>query len=464
LVWRAIKLADSAPKGRATRVRSQLIAVSTVANTIETAELRVGMFVHLDLGWMSHPFALSSFRIADAGQIATIRSLGLARVRWSPDKSEAPPPAPAALAGAGSSAALEERPMVVPSTPPSVRQDLAAHEALSARNAAVELCQQQYAEAATGWRQSIDDSRDDPLGAGQRIGALSDALVDKMLGAREISIRVLAETATDGASHALNVSVVSLLLGKQCGLAETDLRDLGVGALSHDIGKLDLPPRLQRMDDDFSSVELARYREHVAQGVLQGKRMGLSPGALLVIAQHHEYCDGTGFPLGHDGNRLSVAARVVALVNRYDGLCHPANAAQSMTPHEALSRLFTQGKRQYDATLMASFVRMMGVYPPGSVVQLTDDRFAVVDSVNSARPLKPRVLVHDARISHSQALLLDLQSESSLGIRRSLPSAQLPSAARDVLLPPPRLAWFFESGDAGTPDAAAKAEGPATRH
>jgi HD-GYP domain-containing protein (c-di-GMP phosphodiesterase class II) len=428
--------------------------LSAPTSTIETAELRVGMFVHLDLGWMSHPFALSSFRIADAGQIATIRSLGLARVRWSPEKSDAPTevpaprvtskPMPLADTGAGALAAAS----------PAATEREARRAALAARRAALELCQRQYAEAAAGWRQSVEQTRTDPQGAGQRMAALSRALVDKMLGAREISIRVLAETAGDRASHALNVAVVSLLMGKLCGFAETDLRDLGVGALSHDIGKLELPHRLHRADPDFSSAETALYREHVAHGVAQGKRMGLAPGALLVIAQHHEHCDGSGFPQALDANRMSVAARVVALVNRYDNLCHPAQLARALTPHEALSRLFTQGKVQYDATLLSSFVRMMGVYPPGSVVQLTDERFALVDSVNSSRPLKPRVLVHDPRLTRDEAVWLDLESEPTLGIRRSLPAAQLPRAAQAVLAPPPRVSWFFEAveGTQGTQD------------
>ncbi len=63
---------------------------------------------------------------------------------------------------------------------------------------------------------------------------------------------------------------------------------------------------------------------------------------------------------------------------------------------------------------------MMGVYPPGSVVQLTDGRFALVDGVNSVRPLKPRVLVHDPSGARNEALLLDLENEPALGIRRSL--------------------------------------------
>ena len=433
----------------------------SAATTIDTAELRVGMFVHLDLGWMSHPFALSSFRIADAGQIATIRSLGLARVRWSPDKSDAPIVVPPSAVSSSPTPLPEAEPSTLPPTRPPARERDTRREALASRQAAVELCQRQYAEAAQGWRQALEQTRNDPQGAGQRLGALSRALVDKMLGAREVSIRVLAETSGDRASHALNVGVIALLMGKLCGLAETDLHDLGVGAISHDIGKLDLPHRLHRADPDFTSAETALYREHVAHGVAQGKRMGLTPGALLVIAQHHEFCDGSGFPMGLDINRISVAARLVALVNRYDNLCHPTQLARAMTPHEALSRLFSQGKRQYDATLLTSFVRMMGVYPPGSVVQLTDDRFALVDSVNSSRPLKPRVLVHDSAVSRDEPILLDLEAEPTIGIRRSLPPAQLSRAAHAVLAPAPRMTWFFEAAETG---AVAAAEDRETLH
>ncbi len=433
--------------------------MSTVT-TIETAELRVGMFVHLDLGWMSHPFALSSFRITDVSQIATIRSLGLARVRWTPEKSDGAVATPGPLVGGPALPQPHAEPSTQPVPPARSSGRDARSEVLAARREAIELCQRQYLEAALGWRKASEQARDDPLAAGQRMGALSRALVDKMLGAREVSIRVLTETSGDRASHALNVGVISLLLGRLCGLAETDLHDLGVGALCHDIGKLELQHRLQRADPDFSNAEMALYREHVAHGVTHGRRMALAPGALLVVAQHHEHCDGSGFPLGLDATRISMAARLVALVNRYDGLCHPSSLARALTPHEALSRLFTQGKRQYDASLLTSFVRMMGVYPPGSVIQLTDDRFGLVDSVNSARPLKPRVLVHDPASARDEVVLLDLEREATLGIRRSLPATQLPRAAQDALMPPPRVSWFFEAADGGAEEASEGLEPP----
>lgn len=414
----------------------------TASPFIDTAELRVGMFVHIDLGWMSHPFALSSFRITEPRQIETIRSLGLARVRWNPEKSTAPE---VEAPGAPVAAAIGD--LVSDAPAPERGSQSERRDALAAQRASLELCQRQYGEAARGWRQSVEQARHDPRGAGQRMTALSQALVDKMIGAREISLRVVAESQGDPASHALNVSVLSLLLGKACGWSETDLHDLGVGALSHDLGKFELPPSAQHPDDSLGADALALYRDHVAHGVAWGQRMGLTPGALLVIAQHHEHCDGSGFPQGLERQRMSLAACAVALVNRYDNLCHPPRITRAITPHAALSRLFSQDRGRYDATLLASFVHMMGVYPPGSVVQLTDGRFALVESVNSSRPLKPTVRVHDDKVPRHQALLLDLGTEPTLGIQRSLPASQLPSAAQDYLMPPRRVAWFFDSPD-----------------
>jgi hypothetical protein len=87
---------------------------------------------------------------------------------------------------------------------------------------------------------------------------------------------------------------------------------------------------------------------------------------------------------------------------------------------------------------------MMGVYPPGSVVQLTDERFALVVSVNSARPLKPSVVVHDPHVPREEALVIDLENEPEVGIRRSLKPLQLSKAAFDYLSPRKRMCYFFE--------------------
>jgi hypothetical protein len=165
---------------------------------------------------------------------------------------------------------------------------------------------------------------------------------------------------------------------------------------------------------------------------------------LQAIAQHHEMIDGSGFPARLKGVSLSMPSKILALVNRYESLCNPSRPASAMTPHEALSLIFAQLKARFDGVVLNAFIRMMGVYPPGSVVQLADDRFALVVSVNSSRPLKPRVIVYDPSISKLEALILDLENYPELGIRRSLKPASLPRAAMDYLSPRQRICYFFE--------------------
>jgi HD-GYP domain-containing protein (c-di-GMP phosphodiesterase class II) len=411
--------------------------------TIAVEDLRVGMFVMLDGGWLSHPFPLSSFRISSPEQLQTIRGLGLQRVRWSPERSELPGDA---VAGAGPEAVSE----APPAAAVAARESAEAAAARERRRRLLEQieasqrCERQHAEAAKAWREAIDRVSAQPRDAAAQSELLVRALLEKMLVDEDIAIRIVAGSGDRAASHALNVGVISLLIGRTLGLAEGELMELGVGALMHDVGKLEVADRFRHAEDGFNANELAAYRDHVAKGVAVGQRMGISAGALRVLAQHHEHADGSGFPLKLAGERITMAARIVALINRYDNLCNPQSRTPQLTPHEAVSVLFAQGRNRFDAAVLNVFIRMMGVYPAGSLVQLTDDRFAMVVGVNSSRPLKPRVLVHDARVPRHEALVLDLETEPNLGIRRSLPAAKLPPAAIEYLDPRPRVSYYFE--------------------
>jgi putative nucleotidyltransferase with HDIG domain len=412
---------------------------------IDVDALRIGMFVHLDLGWMSHPFPLSSFRIASADQLKVIRSLGLKQVRYSAEQSalqeaearasagtptgaEAPPPA-----GHGAADTAEQS------------QRRRHRAALAEQRAALVACERQFAEATRDAKNLADLVGTQPQAAREKAHGLTRALVDKMAGSDQLCIRLLTEAAGDRASaHAVNVTLMSLLMGRGFGLADADMLDLGMGALLHDVGKADLPARVRHREEHFGPAEAKSYEEHVSHGVAHARRMGLSPGATLVIAQHHEHADGSGFPLQLRHERMTPASSIVALIDRYDNLCNPHLPAKAMTPHEALSLLFAQGKNRFDTAILGSFIKMMGVYPPGSLVQLTDDRYAMVVGVNSGRPLKPRVLVHETQIPREEALILDLERSPGLGIRRSLRPTAVPREALAYLSPRQRVAYFFE--------------------
>lgn len=410
---------------------------------VDVALLRIGLFIHLDTGWMDHPFSLSSFKIRSQDQIDTLRSLGLRQIRCCPEKSDedavralaetTPPEVLAAVAAPVASPSRERDPL-------QQRREL-----LSLQRASLQRCERQFGEASRLFKQVYKITHSQPASAKEQAMQLVNGFIQEIAGEQETAIRLLSEKAGDESSlHALNVTVVSLLLGKIAGLGTIDMRELGIAALLHDIGKLDLPDRLRWQDEQSSPSERQLYQQHVGYGVELAKKMGLSTAAILTIAQHHEMADGSGYPLHLGNEKMSVASRIVALVNRYDNLCNPANPVQALTPHEALSMLFVQMKSRFDKAILALFIRMMGVYPPGSSVQLNDGRYAIVASVNSARPLKPKVVVYEPQIPKEDALLLDLESMPELGIKNSLKPLQLPRAVYDYLSPRKRLCYFFE--------------------
>lgn len=411
--------------------------------SIPISELRIGLYIHLDVGWMEHPFPLSSFKITSDEQIAIIRNLGMTSIRYSPDKSD-PPPSNTAIETAVS-------PVVAQNTTPLLStddQEKAQRAALlSAQRQAQNQCERQYQESARAVRAVFEQSHSSPEQAGQSCARLVSDMVQQLQGHEESALRLLAEGHGDRATlHALNVSVLSLLLGKALQLDTSSLDILGQAALVHDIGKSELPERVRYRDDSFTTAHFKLYQEHVGQSVLKARQMGLPPSALLAISQHHEMADGSGFPLGLKADKMVPVARILALINRYEGLCNPPNPLKALTPHEALSLIFSSMKERFEKVTLNAFIRMMGVYPPGSVVQLTDERYALVMSVNASRPLKPRVLVVDRAIASEDAILLDLQAEKTLGIQRSLRPDQLPRHALTYLSPRQRICYYFERG------------------
>ncbi len=413
------------------------------ADWIDIDALYIGLYVELDLGWMAHPFPTGSFKISTDKQIATLRSLGLTRIRWVPSKSDAAP------VSEGQLEADARATLLVKSQKDQaallVEQRRQRTEALAAQQLSLGQCERKFVEAAGNYRKALELIHTKPQAAAEQAHSAVAGFVAEMLSDGESAIRLLSEAAGDkSALHPINVTIVSMLLGKAMWLSGAELQDLGVAAFLHDVGKVKLPERVRWQEDNFSTAELKLYQDHVAQSVQIGRAMDLSKASLLAIAQHHELADGSGFPSRVKVESMSAGARILALVNRYDNLCNPIRPVSALTPHESLALIFAQLKTRFDKAALSAFIRMMGVYPPGSVVQLIDDRYGIVVSVNSTRPLKPRILVHDAGVPRHEALILDLEQTPQLGIRRSVKPINLPQSSLDYLAPRQRIAYFFE--------------------
>lgn len=423
---------------------------------LELSELRLGHYVILDLGWMAHPFARSSFLITSQHEIDTLRSLKLQRVRFDPSRSELQEAVGAQAPSPAGQATSSEGPLVGVSIEAPMAAD--APSAVDEHRAAQKRAERHFLEGARCFKAVAGLVEKQPELAAAESKLFVHGLMAEMSGHGESAIRLLDQVMGDRhAQHAVNVMVLCLLLGKAVGLSETEIDGLGQAAFLHDVGKLKLPTQVRNLDESLTPAQRKAYEGHVAHGVEIGRSMKLGNGALQAMAQHHEAVDGTGFPTGCKGERISRQAQVLALVNRYDGLCNPWNPARSLTPHEAISRLFSTMRAKFDAPVLQAFIRMMGVYPPGSIVQLTDGRFAQVHVVNASRPLKPVLLVHEPSTQEQPFQVLDLGQLPGVSVQRSLRADQLPRAVLNALAPGARYCYFFERAVHGT-----GAEGHAT--
>lgn len=425
---------------------------------IDISQLRVGMYIQLDVGWLHHPFPVSSFRVASVEQIAALRELGLTEVRYLPKKSdpELRDLVPAAWDVPEMNDTASGRQVDAAGAPVLVDAEAQRRrELLDAQNRALAACDKRFGEASRQYQALERVVTAQPEEARAKGDALVSGCVAELLENGDSVIRLLSEGVGErNALHPINVMVISLLLGRALGMKSAELFDLGIAALIHDLGKIKLPPNLRQPTASMIPQERLRYESHVAESVTFAKRMGLSEPVWTAVARHHEMADGSGFPLRLSGPDLGRSSQVLALVNRYDRMCNPANGVDALTPHEALSVIFAQLKVRFDSVVLGAFIRMMGVYPPGSIVQLVNDRYATVVSVNSSRPLRPKVIVHDPRVPKDEAQILDLETVPELGIRRSLKPAQLPRDALDYLSPRQRICYFFERAVAPGPDEA----------
>ncbi|MEB0135364.1 DUF3391 domain-containing protein [Actimicrobium sp. CCC2.4] len=407
-------------------------------------QLRVGVYVCLDLGWLDHDFPLSSFKIRNADQIKAIAKLGLKKIRIDPSRSDVTPLPQKVVPVA----------VVAPVPPPPSPEQLlqaAEREARRARilqqRAQTAACETQFVRAAGSLKDIGSKLFSRPLEARASAELLVGQMLSSILSHKDIAIHLMNDKTVgeDLYFHALNVSVLAMLLAREVGLPAEDIRQLGIGCIFHDIGKTDIPDRVLQKTEPYNRAERNLIEQHCAYGEPIGVRLGLSAKAMEVLRQHHEHVDGSGYPARLKGAQISLLARLVAIVNEYDNLCNQHNPADSLSPHEALSQLFTQQRGQFDIAPLNLFIRCMGIYPPGTVVRLSDGTLGMVVSVNSAQPLRPWVLIYDPAVPKDEATILDLQHETALSVAASLKPAQLSREVHAYLSPRKRMTYYFDA-------------------
>ncbi len=413
---------------------------------IEIDQLREGLFVHLELGWMDHPFTFSSFKIRSAEQLATLRALGLERVRYDPRRSDVEPkPASAVQAAA---------------PPPATADDsfAAARQARADLHGRIEEAiargEREVIKAAAVVRGLTQNLLQNPAKAIDDSQHFISLLANTLLADQDISVHLMSDKVAGEETyyHSLNVAVLAMLLARAMGCEAEAVKTIGMGALFHDVGLVDVPDRVRMKKEARNSAEEQIYRQHCAFGVEIARRVKLPAEVIAVIGLHHEHMDGSGYPQGLKGEALPAAARIVSAVERYDELCNPPQLEAGLTPHEALSALYARERARFAPEVLSTLIRTLGVYPPGTVVKLSNESIGLVVSVNELAPLKPAVAVYDAAVPKEEAAIVDLSAETELSISKAMRPGLLPREIYEYLSPRKRVTYFFDAVNKSKPE------------
>jgi putative nucleotidyltransferase with HDIG domain len=406
---------------------------------IDVDQLLVGLYVHLDLGWMDHPFPLSNFKLKDIEQIEKIKKIGLTKVRYDPTRSDC---APQALAPAASVAT--EVSMTAATIPADTK---AAAQRLKQLHQAMDENEKKFIIASDLTRQATRNILRAPQASIAQAALIVDDLVETALMEGDVAIHALNGNRSSDLhyQHSLNVTVLALMLAKTIEMSAEDARLLGMAAIFHDIGKAEVSDKILLKKEALTKSEQSHFEQHCAAGARMAEHAGLSARIGKIILQHHELYDGSGYPNKLLGEKTDPLARLIALVNTYDGLCNPHNLALARTPYEALAHMFAHQRSKLDKPLLKCLIKSLGIYPAGSIVQLSTGAHAIVVSSNPNKPLRPFVMLHDRLVKRQEPLIVDLRDEPSINISVCLRPSQLPSEVLHYLNPRQRVSYFLDA-------------------
>jgi HD-GYP domain-containing protein (c-di-GMP phosphodiesterase class II) len=228
------------------------------------------------------------------------------------------------------------------------------------------------------------------------VASAVDDMVDSMVDNPDALLWVgrLREEDVTTYNHGVKVALYLIALGRQIGFPKKELSHLGLIGMLADVGKIKLPRALLEKPGMLSPSEFGLIKEHVRLGLEALGESGALPREVgLGIAQHHERLDGSGYPKGLKRDEISIYGRMAAIADSFAALITPRAYANAAAPQDALMNLYEWAGTSFHEPLVEQFVQAVGVFPVGSLVELSSGEVAVVVAHNRVRRLEPRVLV-----------------------------------------------------------------------
>ncbi len=435
------------------KLRIQVITITSFSSFMGSKEekiylapkdLAVGLYIDLELGWRDHPFTFSRFKIKTEKDIRIIKSLKLDQVAVYPQRSDVIL-IESALKNEEQDDSTDEESIDEAKWREEKQQQ---HEkSREFHNKRREIASK-YECASKQIKQVTRDLRNRPANAIHEIDGIVSELASTFDDSKDMLTQLvnLGNDQFSDSDHITNVTMLSLMLGSALGLSDNDMKILGTGALLHDIGKIEVPSGICSKRTALNSAEQEIMKRHTLYGRKLIERVkALNSDVLDIIEQHHEFIDGSGYPKGLKGQQISTLVRIVSIANLYDNLCNPADIDSAVTPKVALATLYHHYREKLDRSLVERLIGLLGVYPPGSVIRLSDDKIGLVISAASGSALAPSVLIYDPNIPKEEAQIVNLADMPDLKIAEALNPGDFPQEIHQYLGVQDRLSYLAES-------------------
>lgn len=194
--------------------------------------------------------------------------------------------------------------------------------------------------------------------------------------------------------HSVRTSILAAVFGRHLGLTRQSLESLTLGTLLSDVGKTKLPSEIIAKTGRLSSEERAIMEQHVDIGIeILRHTPDINEHVKQIVWCHHERLNGTGYPRKLKDREIPILAKMTGIIDCYDAITSPRIHAAAMNATDAVSALYKMRGKEFTPNLVEQFIQAIGIYPTGSLVQLSNDEIGIVIAQNPARRLRPKIMV-----------------------------------------------------------------------
>lgn len=247
------------------------------------------------------------------------------------------------------------------------------------------------------------------------IGKMAESIIEDILNKKDVVLALVDIRSMNNYlySHCVNVAVIALSIGIALKMRKKKLEALCIGALIHDIGKSFLPKNLMSKETGYTEEELEEIKKHPRLGYKYlSSTYNINSLSKMIVLQHHERCDGRGYPDGLLQKDILDLSSIVSVADAYDNLSTDHPGKRAMFPSDVLEYLMANAGTRFDYNIVCVFCRIVIPFPKGTIIELSTDEIAKVEETIPNFPLRPIVRIIESkrasRIGEQVSLLKEL--------------------------------------------------------